>query len=193
MKRYPVISSGFTLIELVVTIAIGAILMMVAVPSFREFQRNSELTSIANTLLSAANAARGEAMKRGAYAFVIPSDGSNWANGLTVFVDKNLDQAFTAGTDDVTFVTPAPSGFISIEGVGSGTTTAASPYILFDGSGYPKDKGGGFGATTLVIKRTDVTDSQQLVQTRKMIISRAGRVRICRPDQDTTCSDAATE
>ena len=36
---------GFTLIEMMITLAIAAVLMMVAVPSFLAFQRNAELTA----------------------------------------------------------------------------------------------------------------------------------------------------
>ena len=70
-------SAGFTLIELVVTIAIAAVLAALAVPSFIQYQRNSELTSLTNSLLAAVNAAKGEAMKTGRNAFVIPK-GYGW-------------------------------------------------------------------------------------------------------------------
>nr|MDH4446330.1 prepilin-type N-terminal cleavage/methylation domain-containing protein [Acidovorax sp.] len=74
--------TGFTLIELVVTIAIAAVLMAVAAPSFIGFQRNSELTSVTNSLISATNAARAEAMKTGMNAFVVPTaNGNDWSAG----------------------------------------------------------------------------------------------------------------
>ena len=81
--------SGFTLIELMVTIAIASILLMIATPSFVAFQRNSELTSLANSFIAAVNATRGEAMKVGRHAMAVPADGTNWSSGWTVFVDND--------------------------------------------------------------------------------------------------------
>lgn len=190
--RQPRPAPGFTLIELMVTIAIAAILLLVGVPSFKEFQRNSQLTSTVNTLLSAINAGRGEAMKRGAFAYVVPTDGSAWSSGMRVFVDKNLDQAYTAGTDEIVLDVPAVPSFITMSGTGIAGGT--SPYILFDGSGYSKDKSGTFGALTLSAVRNDVSSGQAASQTRRLIISRTGRTRTCRPDLEaTTCTASASE
>ncbi|WP_298431538.1 GspH/FimT family pseudopilin [Ottowia sp.] len=182
---------GFTLIELLVTISIAAILMLVAVPSFRDFQRNAELTSTINSLMAAVNAARGEAMKRGAFAYVVPTDGSSWSSGLTVFVDKNLDQSFTSGTDDIVLTVPASSSYITL--TGTGTAAGSSPYISYDGSGYAKTKTGSFGALTLTIARNDVGSTQLDAQTRRLVVAATGRTRTCRPDQDTTCTASATQ
>ncbi len=55
---------GFTLMELMVVLAIVAIALSLAVPSLRDFMRNSRLTSASNDLLAALNLARSEAVKR---------------------------------------------------------------------------------------------------------------------------------
>lgn len=58
--------AGFTLIELMVTIFVAAILMAIAVPSFQHITTSSRLTTTANSLVSALHVARMEAIKRNA-------------------------------------------------------------------------------------------------------------------------------
>jgi type IV fimbrial biogenesis protein FimT len=57
--------AGFTLIEMMIVLAIGAILLTVAVPSFVSMTKNNKLTSHVNTLVSHVHFARAEASKRG--------------------------------------------------------------------------------------------------------------------------------
>lgn len=56
--------AGFTLVELMVTIFVAAILMAIAVPSFKNITTSTRLTSTSNSMISALNAARMEAIKR---------------------------------------------------------------------------------------------------------------------------------
>ena len=172
---------GFTLVELMITLALAAILMTVAVPSFLAFQRNSELTSASNTLLAAANAARTEAMKRNRNVFLEPM-GSGWGSGWRVYVDSDGNDVF--GSGDIQVATyPALNSYFTIAGTGiaSGTT----PYVMFNGSGYARDKNGGLGPVTIEIKRNDISGAEQLAQTRRLKIAMTGRVRVCKPTSST--------
>lgn len=183
MTRRPRRPHGFTLIELMVTLAIAAILMFLAAPSFVSYQRNTQLTSAANTLLAAINAARGEAMKRGMSAMVVPTNnGSDWTTGWVVFVDKDNSRTYTDTGDvkDSIVLTQAavPAG-ISISG--TGIASGGTPYILFDASGYSKTKAGAFGALSISFARTDVVSADQFSQTRKIKIASTGRIRMCTP------------
>lgn len=99
---------GFTLIELMVTLAVLAIVLTIAVPSFREMALRNRLTSETNNLVSALAIARSEAIKRGRVVTVCKSSnpdaasptcaaGTNWQNGWIVFTDGG-----TRGTIDGT-------------------------------------------------------------------------------------------
>ena len=74
-------NKGFTLLELLVTVSIAAILLAVGVPSYVTFIDNNRVTSQANDLLYSFNMARSEATKRGAEVRVVSVGGSNWKRG----------------------------------------------------------------------------------------------------------------
>ncbi|MFS4550230.1 GspH/FimT family pseudopilin [Comamonas resistens] len=187
MKKSFFSECGFTAIELIVTIAIAAVLMAVAAPSFIGFQRNSELTSLTNKLLGSINTARGEAMKAGRNAFVIPVNTTSWASGWNVFVDMNGDNAYTEGTDILVQSNEAPPSFFEISGTNN--AAASSPYISFDSSGYARTIGGsGLTNLTLSIKRTDVPSASANEETRRIIVARTGKTRSCKPSSDSSCT-----
>ena len=73
---------GFTLIELMVTISVMAILLMIAVPSFNDATLGSKLGSYANNLVAGAHLARSEAIKRNAVVTLcVSSNGTSCASG----------------------------------------------------------------------------------------------------------------
>lgn len=168
-------AAGFTLIELLVTISLIVVVLALAAPSFTAFQRNAQLTSSANTLLSSLAAARAEAMKRGRNVTVAPTDGSNWNSGWIVFVDEDGSGA-KGSTEEVLATEAALESTITIETVPTGTA-----YVMFNGSGYPRLANGAFQASSI-----DFTHSLSGEQ-RRIVSSPAGRLRICKPDS-TTCA-----
>ena len=87
---------GFTLVELMITIAIAAILLGVAVPSFTNLISSNRLSTQANELITALNLARSEAVKRGQQV-VIRKTGAEWENGWQLFVD--IDRSTAAKTN----------------------------------------------------------------------------------------------
>lgn len=180
---------GFTLIELMVTMALAAVLMAIAAPSFVQYQRNSELTSLTNSLLAAINAAKGEAMKTGRNAFIIPL-GTGWNSGWVVYVDTNRDNSFTEGTDITVQKQDAVKSYFSI--TGNNIAAGSSPYIKFDSTGYSTDNSAGSVALTLSIARNDTDTASAAEESRRIVVARTGRVRTCKPSTDTTCTSSAT-
>jgi len=88
-------SHGFSLIELVVAMAVAAILVTVAIPNMRTFIQNGRLNTQANDLLGDLNLARSEAIKRRSNVGITTSatgacaTGGNWRNGRVIFIDAN--------------------------------------------------------------------------------------------------------
>ena len=90
---------GFSMIEMMMGIAILAILIKIAAPSFSDFISKSRLTSSVSTLVADLNYARGEAIMRNAPVIVCAkvSNASScattptWQTGWVVCVDANSD------------------------------------------------------------------------------------------------------
>lgn len=163
---------GFTLIELMVTIAIATILMLVAVPNFLQFQKNAQLSDAISSFISAANTARANAMKQGFNTYLVPNDtGIGWRSGWMVYTDADWSQTYNADTDEVILRHEALSADISVSIPTASSLTEG--YLLFNGSGYPRLKTGGFGGGTIVMSNTSPRSSS-------IIIDPAGRVRSCK-------------
>jgi type IV fimbrial biogenesis protein FimT len=75
---------GYTLNELIITLAIMAVLLGLAIPSFASLMRSMRLTTINNELVGALAYARSEAVKRETVVIVKPVTAFHWESGWTV-------------------------------------------------------------------------------------------------------------
>ena len=89
MKR----TNGFTLIELMITVAVMGILASIAFPNFIELIRDQQTTSQANILLGSIQTARSEAVKRAANVTMAPASGTNWSTGWCIYTGADCKDA----------------------------------------------------------------------------------------------------
>lgn len=83
---------GFTLIELIVTMAIAAILFGVAIPSFQSVSRNNAVKATANDLVSTINAARQQSLSTRSSVQIKPAAGG-WGDGWTLdYADNTVEE-----------------------------------------------------------------------------------------------------
>jgi len=184
-------NQGFTLIELMVTVSIAAILLGMAIPSFTSTITSNRLTTNANELVTALNLARSEAIKRGQHV-VVKKTGTNWENGWQVFVD--IDRSTTAkenvldtGTDIELRVYAAIPGSYTLK------SNNFSGYIRYTPSGQSNTNG-----SFVICDNSDGNGLPEANTSRLIIVNSLGRVRMGLdanndgiPNTDSTSSTAS--
>ena len=99
---------GFTLIELIVTLAVVSILLLTGIPMLNQMTTNNRLVTQINSIAGSLAVARSESIKRGSSITLCGStDGatcnsSSWESGWIVFsdADNNAVLSSTAGTSE---------------------------------------------------------------------------------------------
>lgn len=93
--------AAFTLVELMVTVALALILASMVVPNIRSMLLNNRITSKTNTFIGAINYARGEAITRSSSSSgtIVVQPINTWKNGWRVWIDTNQNR--TADDADI--------------------------------------------------------------------------------------------
>lgn len=165
---------GFTLIELMVTIAVAAILLAIATPSFTSIVNSNRLTSASNEMVATLQAARMEAVRLNATVNVCTGcDGT--ADSLVAFVDANDNGAADAGeTVRVATINPAVQ-------LGGGTDLV----FLSNGFGYAAaDPNGALLATSF---RFCIPTTKPAENVRVVSVASGSRISTNREDGGGAC------
>jgi type IV fimbrial biogenesis protein FimT len=101
--------SGFTLLELMVVLAIAAIIFGMAVPSFMQLSIRNRIVGYTNDFIGTVNFARSEAIRRAVPVSICPTNdgatcGGSWSTGWIVFANADGDspaEVDAGGTEPV--------------------------------------------------------------------------------------------
>lgn len=118
-------SRGFTLIEMLVTLAVFAVLLMVAIPSMRPFLQSQSVKNASMDISSTVALARSEAIKRNAQVDVTANSPTDWSQGWAVSQTTPAATIRNQPALSNIVITPS-SGSFSFDGNGRMTTTGAT-------------------------------------------------------------------
>lgn len=166
---------AFTLIELLITMALFAVLAAFAIPSYQQMVQNTQIKSAADSILNGLQVARAEAVKRNTDVQFEFRTGSAWTVCISPAGGGSCPS--TDGTSTI-------QSRVENDGSSSNVTinaSAAGPYV-FDGLGLLTS-----GAVTFSVDNSALSaaDSRDL----NVVVSAGGAVRSCDPALDSSGTD----
>lgn len=205
MKRHA--ARGLTLVELLVTLAIVALLVLASVPSFNGAIVNSRIRSTGEAVLNGLQMAKSEAVARNARvrfqltdsldgACVLSNTGTNWVISL----DPNANPAEVEGACDANPIVddanvPPVTPFIiqkrsAATGTGSSQVAATQPSLVYNGLGRLADVPPG----NVIINLSNpaggtCAEAGGEVVCLRIVVSPIGQARMCNPDPGLPASD----
>ena len=201
-------TQGFTLIELMATVAMAAIVLTLGVPSMQSTINSNRASSYASRLITALNLARSEAVKRGVPVTVCKAnlsggtpdcdandcDGSSgascWEKGWLVFVDANgngvlnedADKASCAGDECTLRVFEALPDKVTLRPLG----TDLALWISYRASGSARGSGPD-GDGSIVNDTFRLCAGTDGIYSRSIAIATGGRARVYKGTEATPC------
>lgn len=192
---------GFTLIELMVTLAVGAIVLAFAFPAFDDFVRNNRRAAAVNEFMAAANLARAEALRRSSRVTLcrsidihndpldpdpdcdVSGDGGGWEHGWFSFSDLNNDNLFDRDGVDNSLNTDDDEIILSVnQGLSDNFRLRGNNNLEQRLSFAPS--GEAAGATNGTLSFCDTQDNGK--NARNVVVAMTGRVRT-EKDTYTSC------
>ena len=168
-------SVGFTLVEVLMTLTVAAVLFAIAVPAFTQMVANSRIRSATSSLHTAVLTARSEALKRNCRITLQPKAGG-WSNGWQVIATE-ADCQRTPGdeyTGDLTLQDIATNGMVV------STNPAALANIVY----LPSGRMAGNPAFL-------VQDADELGKRRCVVVELGGMPRVVEAGDHLLCPEPA--
>jgi type IV fimbrial biogenesis protein FimT len=170
---------GFSLIEVMIVVALFAVLATFAIPSYQQMIQNSMIKTATDSIVTGFQIARGEAVKRNTFVQLELGGGNGTAWNVCV-KPTPAPTTVEACTDAGMIQTRLAS-----EGSSDKITTVRShngPYV-FNGFGVMTNPTGGL---TIAVDTTETSVSGRALQ---IVIGAGGAVRSCDPALDASGTD----
>ena len=175
---------GFTLVELLLSLAVGGILMSITVPAMTGMLNTQKAISATNALFAGLNLARSEAIKRNARAVLCKTANGvsctasgGWEQGWILFHDRNNNAVLDEGEEVVRHQGPVSAG-IRLRG-----NFPVANYVSYTPTGTAQLISGAFQAGTFTL----CVESSASADVRQIVLSGTGRARA----QKGTASDCS--
>lgn len=173
--------AGLTMIELLITLAVLAILLAIAIPSFEALIASTRVTNATNELLSALAQTRSEAIRRGQRVSMCMSanntqcsNAGTWSQGWIIFRDA-ARTGVVATPQDILHVGSTSANNILIQGA------AALPrYISFSADGQSRTLAGVIQTGNIEVCSTSTALSDNN-RARRLLINGSGLVVMTQP------------
>lgn len=168
-------SKGFTLVELICVVGLSGVLLMLAIPSFVDLIRTSQLTAQSNHFIAAVNFARSEAIKRNERVFICVRSGTRcdvtheWEKGWLVFVDSNGNRLADVG-ETVRVFDALASGYVLRSNVNVRS-------LVFYENGSVRRGSGALPMMSFRLCAPDAVAGRIKERSREVVINELGRMR----------------
>lgn len=177
---------GFTLVELMITVAVLAIVVTLAAPSFSDLINRNRLIAAANDIVGVMQTARMEAVRRNTRVVLCPStdgagcSGADWQR-LIAFSDADGDVTVDADDDEVIRDVTVSTGGIVVK---PSSNTATNQRISFGASGFARVGSGVAreGGLSVCSNRLDAAEN-----TRDVVVA-VSRVSVTTRNGSDACS-----
>lgn len=177
---------GVSMIEVMIAIAIIAILSAVGLPAFGTFMQNSKLRSTAEGFYTGLQAARAEAVKLNATVqFLLTTDDPSGSNAQTTNLSTSASNWMVRTPDPA-----VPGIYLWLMGKSSAEGGGSTPSVEVDGGGVTSITFTAFGATTLgsaaTLTFTNPTggacaSASGPMRCLNVVVSIGGQIRMCDP------------